>query len=58
MEAAFLQADPVLEKFAKNHAINLSKNYHNWPERSLRWSRGKLKPIHSASYAVAEAPTS
>jgi hypothetical protein len=45
MEAPFLQADPVLEKFAKAHAIGVSKNYHNWPERSLKWSSGKLNKL-------------
>jgi len=32
LEAPLLRLDPVLERH-----LSLSRNYHNWPERSLTW---------------------
>jgi len=29
--------DGVLEAFAKEHGLELSRNARNWPERSFRW---------------------
>ncbi|HET8551202.1 MAG TPA: hypothetical protein VFM97_01845 [Gammaproteobacteria bacterium] len=40
MEAPLLTLDAELEAFAKTFDLGLSKNYHNWPERSLTWSDG------------------
>lgn len=35
MEAPLVELDPLIENFAKSHKMELSRNYHNWPERSL-----------------------
>jgi hypothetical protein len=40
IEAPLVHADPVLRKFAAAHGLSLSKNYHNEPERSLKWNTG------------------
>ncbi len=45
MEAPFLQIDPLLEKFAENHQASIGKNFHNWPERSLTWSTGRIRKL-------------
>jgi len=37
MEGPLLEIDPILNAFGNRHAMNLSKNYHDWPERSLVW---------------------
>src|SRR5262249_37126784 len=37
LEAPLRQIDTALEAFAKRHKISIRRNYHNWPERSLRW---------------------
>jgi hypothetical protein len=37
LEAPLLVLDPVLETFAREHDLSLARNYHNWPERSLKW---------------------
>lgn len=40
IEAPLLQLDSSLESFANEHGMSLGRNYHNWPERSLRWGIG------------------
>lgn len=42
MEAPLLRFDPILDIFAKAHGLAISKNYHSWPERSLKWGQ----PVH------------
>ena len=37
LEAPLLPLDPTLESFASAHQMDLSRNYHDWPERSLAW---------------------
>ena len=37
IEAPLLVLDPALEAFAHEHGLSLGRNYHNWPERSLKW---------------------
>ncbi len=37
LEAPFHEIDPVLERFARAHALAIVRNYHNWPARSLKW---------------------
>jgi hypothetical protein len=41
-ESPLLPLDPVLEKFADDHKITLSKNGKDWPERSLRWTSDEV----------------
>ena len=35
LEAPLVELDPVIKSFAESHKMELSSNYHNWPERSL-----------------------
>jgi uncharacterized protein YbaP (TraB family) len=35
IEAPLLKIDKALKRFAQIKDLELSKNYHNWPERSL-----------------------
>jgi hypothetical protein len=37
LEAPLREIDPAFEAFARRHKLSLGRNYHNWPERSLRW---------------------
>ena len=37
IEAPLKRLDDTLADYAKRHGLALSRNYHNWPERSLRW---------------------
>jgi hypothetical protein len=37
LEAPLVRLDPLLEGFALDHGFSVSRNYHNWPERSLEW---------------------
>jgi hypothetical protein len=37
LEAPLCEVDGAIEAFAKRHRIAIGRNYHNWPERSLRW---------------------
>ena len=37
MEAPLLEIDQTLTAFAKRCGMELSRNYHDWPERSLTW---------------------
>jgi hypothetical protein len=37
MEGPLLQADPILKTFATAQSLSVTKNYHNWPERSVTW---------------------
>jgi hypothetical protein len=40
VEAPLLRVDPMLQTFVAEHGLSLSKNYHDWPERSLKWNTG------------------
>jgi len=37
LEAPLREVDGAIEAFANRHGIPIGRNYHNWPERSLRW---------------------
>jgi hypothetical protein len=39
LEAPLREIDAAIELFANRHEMTLGRNYHNWPERSLRWGR-------------------
>ncbi len=45
LEAPLLRIDSQLEKFSADRELKLSKNYHNWPERSLEWYRGSVRNL-------------
>jgi hypothetical protein len=38
LEAPLIEIDKELKDFAKSHSADISKNYHEWSERSLEWS--------------------
>lgn len=37
IQSFLLEIDELLLDFAKVNGMELSKNYHNWPERSITW---------------------
>src|SRR2546430_16910392 len=37
LEAPFREIDPAVQAFARRHGLRLTTDYHDWPERSLRW---------------------
>jgi len=37
LEAPLKLIDAELEAYAQSHELALRRNYHGWPERSLRW---------------------
>jgi hypothetical protein len=37
LEAPLKTLDGALAAYEESHGLFLSKNYHNWPERSLSW---------------------
>jgi len=39
LEAPLCEIDPAIHAFAKRHLLKVTRNYHDWPERSLRWGR-------------------
>lgn len=49
LESPLREVDSLLSTFAANHGMRLSRNYHNWPERTLGWtSRGLQRGIQIA----------
>jgi hypothetical protein len=45
LEAPLKTLDAEIEAFAKSHGLELSSNYHNWPERSLTKDDGVRRTI-------------
>jgi hypothetical protein len=45
MEAPLLRIDQVLEVFASVHGLQFSRNYHDWPERSLVWETSSIRKL-------------
>ena len=45
MEAPLLKIDALWAFFATQHGRTSSKNYHNWPERSLVWSSSGIRKL-------------
>lgn len=39
LEAPLLGIDRVLEEFARRHGMEIVKNYHNRPSRTLKWGK-------------------
>jgi|HubBroStandDraft_3_1064219.scaffolds.fasta_scaffold342375_2 hypothetical protein len=37
IEAPLKLLDPELDRFARKHGLAVTKNFKNWPERSLHW---------------------
>jgi len=38
IEGPLRRLDGELEAFAERHAVQLTRNFRQWPERSLRWT--------------------
>lgn len=45
MKQPLIEVDPLITAFARNHGLKQSKNYHDCPERSLKWGRGVRRLI-------------
>ena len=45
LEAPLLRIDPLLVSFSAERHMKLSRNYHNWPERSLEWHQGPVRKL-------------
>jgi len=39
VEAPLLVADPVIEAFASEHGLRITRNYKNWPGRWIQWGK-------------------
>jgi hypothetical protein len=48
LEAPLRDVDNAIDAFAKRHRIAIGRNYHNWPERSLRWGSDPERLIQPA----------
>lgn len=45
LQAPFLEIDGEIAMFARTQGMKLSKNDHEWPERSLRWSSNGMNRL-------------
>lgn len=45
LEAPLLEIDDNLKLFAQKRNLNISKNYHNCPNRRIKWGRNICKLI-------------
>jgi hypothetical protein len=43
MEAPLLEMDEVVDEFASRRNLRVIKNYHNWPQRQVRWTRNGIR---------------
>jgi hypothetical protein len=43
LEAPLKKLDATLDAYALAEGMTLSRNYHDWPERSLRWGRDAVR---------------
>jgi hypothetical protein len=57
MESPFRGIDPRLAKFANERKMQVRKNYHSWPERSLLWRKGGIEKFIQISLKDERAPT-
>lgn len=37
IEGPLLEVDPIIDAFAKEHALSVTRNHKDWPERSIVW---------------------
>ena len=45
IEGPLRALDDELEAYAERHGLRLSRNFREWPERSLRWQDDLERPI-------------
>jgi hypothetical protein len=43
MEAPLLALDESLSEFASGRNLQVIKNYHNWPQREIRWTSSGIR---------------
>ena len=56
IEAPLRKVDPIIESFGQRHGLSATRNYHNWPERSLR-RRGALRRLIQVYLAETDTLT-
>jgi hypothetical protein len=56
MEAPLLMVEDVLAEFARTHGMQITKNYHEWPERSLTWGND-IRRLIQLYVAESDRPT-
>ena len=56
MEAPLVVVDDVLIMFARAHQMQITKNYHEWPERSLTWGT-RIRRLIQLYAAESDQPT-
>lgn len=37
IESPLIEIDPIIDEFAREEGLRVTKNLKDWPERSLRW---------------------
>lgn len=45
MEAPLKLIEKDLLRFSQDHSLQYSENYHNWPERSLKWESDGMNKL-------------
>ena len=57
LEAPLLRIDPLFVSFSEAWHMKLSKNYHNWPERSMEWYQGSIRKLIQIFLESEKCPT-
>jgi hypothetical protein len=57
MEKDLLDSDNDLILFAKEKGMEISKNYHNWPSRALRWEKNDINKDIGISLVDSKSQT-
>jgi hypothetical protein len=57
MESPFREIDARLTKFADDHQMQVRKNYHSWPERSLLWQKAGVEKLIQIFLKDEKPPT-
>ena len=52
LESPLLEIDEILKDFARTNNMRYSKNYHDFPERSLRWGNEIEKLIQISLHDI------
>ena len=43
IEAPLLRVDPQIDEFIQNNGMAVTKNYKDWPERSIAWTENNTR---------------
>lgn len=49
LEEPLCRADPVIAAFSQRRELSISRNYHNWPERTLSWGDNPTTLVQKAT---------